>query len=192
MIIDSMDAFLRAAKNASRKIYATDTVLEKSQVPMIGKLKANQKGKYAILEVPKEFADAIYDAIYEEGMQKPDDHAHISVMNKEEIDQLDMPLEEDDQEFAFSLGGIESCEPEGWEEMEKVWFVKCDSPQLQEVRKKYGFTPLMNEDHEFHITIAVKPVPEEIKFATISDAIQHLSDLTQQKIIIATEKSWQD
>jgi len=190
MIIDSMDAFLRAAKNASRKIFASETVLEKSQVPMIGRLSAKDKGKYAILEVPQEFADAIYDAIYEEGMEKPDEHAHISVMNKDETNQLNMPLEEDGQEFSFSLGGIESCNPEGWDEMEKVWFVKCESPQLKELRKKYGFTPLMNVDHNFHITVTVKPTPKEMKFATISKALQYLSDLTQQRVIIATDESW--
>ena len=144
----------------AHNLIASDTITEYASVPMVGKLKASEKGKYAILQTPQDFVDAIYEAIYEEGMEKPKYGSHISVMDKDEMDKLQLPIAEHNKEFEFTIGGIESCDPEGWDEMEKVWFVQCKSPQLEALRTKYGFTPLMNVDHEFHITIATKPVQE--------------------------------
>ena len=193
MIITSMDNFLESARNASSKhIFAANTVTEAASVPMVGKLKAGTDGKYAVLKVPQEFVDRVYDAIYEEGMEKPEYDAHISVMDKDEMDQLNLPISEHNKEFEFTLHGIESCNPEGWDEMEKVWFIQCKSPQLENLRTQYGFTPLMNGDHEFHITVAVKPTKEEkdMNFASVSEALQYLSDTTQQRVVIAANEKW--
>ena len=127
-------------------------------------------------------------------MKKPDYDAHISVMDKEEIDQLNLPLPEHNQEFEFELSGIQSCDPDGWDEMERVWFIECKSPQLEKLRTQYGFTPLMNGNHEFHITIAVKPAKGEkdMNFASISEALQYLSDTTQQRIVISANEKWKE
>jgi len=138
---------------------AGDTIIEHKNIPMKGKFTCNQKGgSYAILEVPEGFVEPIYKAIQEDGMQKPDDAPHISVMTDEELEEVGKEnIEEDGQEFGFTLGNIESCDPEGWDEMEKVVFVQCKSPELEALRKKYGLTPLVHGDHDFHITLAVVP-----------------------------------
>jgi hypothetical protein len=142
---------------------ASDTVIEYRKVPMVGKLTLKQgDGNYGILKVPEAFKQAVYDAIKVEGMQYDDLHekheAHISVFDDKEMEEMrkkDVP--EDGQDFPFYLKSVESVEPEGWPEMEKVWFVTVDAPELEALRKKYGFTPLMKGDHKFHITVAVKP-----------------------------------
>lgn len=143
---------------------AADTELAYKKVPMVGKLTLKQKdGDYGILKVPEAFKKAVYDAIWEEGMQYDDLHekheAHISVFDDVEMKELRKKgkIPEDGKDFKFDLKSVEMVEPEGWPEMEKVWFVTVDSPELEALRKKYGFTPLMKGDHKFHITVAVKP-----------------------------------
>jgi hypothetical protein len=169
-----------------RMFVAANTSIEKKNIPMVGKLIANEKGKYVTLTVPQSFIDTVYDSIHEEGMEKPEHSAHISVMNSDETNNLDMPLEEDGTNFEYILHEIESCDPEGWDEMEKVWFIKCKSPQLENLRTKYGLTPLMNNDHNFHITIAVRPAKnqKDMKFSSSFEALQYLSDLTQKQVLI--------
>jgi len=136
---------------------AADTKTEYDNVPMRGKLNAIQKdGSYAVLEVPEDFCNSIFKSIYRPGMIKPDKKPHISVMTDEELEMVGK-IREHGQEFEFFLESVESCEPKDWEEVEKVYFVQCRSPQLEHLRKRYGLSEKMNGDHEFHITIAVKP-----------------------------------
>jgi hypothetical protein len=143
----------------AKNIMAGDTITEHPNIPMIGKLVA-EKGEYVLLKAPSDFTNRIYDAIYEEGMKKPPYGAHISVMTDEEHKQVG-PIKEDGQEFEYNISSIESCNPEGWDEMEKVWFVKCKSSQLENLRKKYGLEPLMFGGHDFHITVAVREKKEK-------------------------------
>jgi hypothetical protein len=139
----------------AKSIVAGDTVTEYMKIPMTGELKV-KPGSYVTLEVPQEFTDNVYNAIYEEGMEKPEHGAHISVMTDFENDKFG-PIFEDGKEFEYTISSIESCNPEGWDEMEKVWFVKCHSPQLEKLRMQYGMNPLMFTDHDFHITVALQP-----------------------------------
>jgi hypothetical protein len=153
-----MYKFRRIIKIANM-ILAANTVTEYSSVPMKGTLKVQKgNGHYAVLTVPEDFADNIFETIKgkEEGMEKPPYNPHISVMTDEEVDSVG-PIEEAGQEFEYTISSVESCDPEGWDEMEKAWFVRCKSPQLEQLRERYGLTPLMNGDHEFHITLAVRP-----------------------------------
>jgi len=152
-----MSDFRRIIRIANM-VLAGNTVTEYPAVPMKGKLKVqNKKGSYAILTVPKDFVNNIYETIYEEDMEKPPDYdPHISVMTDEEVEKVG-PIEEVGQEFEYAISSVESCDPEGWDEMEKVWFIQCKSPQLEKLREKYGLTPLMKGNHEFHISIAVRP-----------------------------------
>jgi len=139
----------------AKSIVAGDTVTEYMKIPMTGKLNV-KPGGYVTLQVPQEFTENIYNTIYEEGMEKPEYGAHISVMTDFENDKFG-PIWEDGEEFEYTISSIESCDPEGWDEMKKVWFVKCYSPQLEELRTSYGMNPLMFTDHDFHITIATEP-----------------------------------
>lgn len=140
---------------------SAQTMMEYPAVPMVGKLKCSQKdGSYAILEVPKDFVESISKAIWKDGMEKPPNYSpHISVITDEELEQIGGKdkIKEDGQEFTFTLDTIESCDPEGWDEMEMVYFVKVKSPQLEALREKYGLTPLIKGDHEFHVSISVVP-----------------------------------
>jgi len=137
---------------------AGDTIREYENIPMEGILRKD--GSFFYVTVPKEFGEAVYKAIEEEGMQRPEDTPHISVFLKDETE--GKSISEVGQKFQFEVDGIESCNPDDWDEMEKVWFVKCKSPQLEGLRKKHGLTPLIHGNHNFHITIAVKPAIKKV------------------------------
>jgi len=77
-------------------------------------------------------------------------------MTDEELEKVGR-IREHGQEFEFFLESVESCEAKEWEEMDRVYFVQCRSPQLENLRKRYGLSGKIKGDHEFHITIAVKP-----------------------------------
>jgi hypothetical protein len=50
--------------------------------------------------------------------------------------------------------GCKVVHPPKWKEMDEVYFVEVESPELDRLRKKYG---LPKREYEFHITIGVKP-----------------------------------
>jgi len=165
------------------KKIANDVLMEHLNIPMIGTLDASQKsGSYAVLDVPQDFVDAIYEAIKEDGMEKPDDNAHISVMTDEELNGV-KPIEEDGNTYEFKITSVDSVEPFGWDEMERVWFVRCLSPQLEELREKYGLTPLMNGGHNFHITVAVKLKKREASEMDKKNIVDRivLSEVSQER-----------
>ena len=171
-----------------KTIVANDTSLEYKTVPIKGKLSLKKgDGDFLMVEIPQDFLDSVFEAIKKKGMQKPEYRAHVSVMNSTELDGI--KIEEIGEEILLNLGPIVSVDPEGWDEMDKVWFIECDAPRLKEIRKKYGLTPLMNGDHEFHITIAVKPKKEkEMKFSSKEEAIQYLANFSQKRIIISANE----
>jgi len=144
-------------KMASR--VASDPSVLYMSVPMVGRLNLNQEGgSYGILEISEDFKRSVFEAIREPGMEYDGEYkAHISVFTEDEMGQLVHPIEESGKAFRFSLRSIETVEPEGWDEMERVWFVTVESPELEALRLKYGFPAKLNGGHEFHITVAVKP-----------------------------------
>ena len=44
--------------------------------------------------------------------------------------------------------------PPRWKEIDEVYFIVVDAPQLDQIREKYG---LPKREYDFHITIGVKP-----------------------------------
>jgi hypothetical protein len=132
--------------------------VERFSVPMKGKLRAQQKeGDYVVLEVPEDFAESVFEAVKQPGMEKPPRYRpHISVFTDEEVKKIG-ELKEAGQEFEFTIVDIVSVEPQGWKEMDRAYFIRCRSPQLEELRRKYGLSSLPFGDHPFHITIAVIP-----------------------------------
>ena len=82
--------------------------------------------------------------------------AHISVIGITEFKEAELKqIGEVGNEFEFTIDGLHSVKPEGWDEMERVWFISVKSEELEDLRKKYGLSP-KSHGHEFHITWAVK------------------------------------
>jgi len=174
-------------QHITRIITSNDTNIEHQKVPLNGRLSLQKGGgDFLMVEIPQEFLDQVYEAIQEDGMQKPDYRAHVSVMSGDEMN--DIEVEEVGEDITLELGPIMSVNPEGWDEMDRVWFIECEAPRLKEIRQKYGLTPLVHGNHEFHITVAVKPKGEEMRFSSKEEAVQHLANVTGKKIIIATNE----
>jgi hypothetical protein len=131
-------------------------------VTFYGTLKSN-KG-YIYLKVDDGLFEPFLNMLNNEKAIHPDEDpnktedkkigAHISVVRKNENNDLD--IKEIGQEFSFSLTGAKHVKPDGWDEVKKVYFLTVDSPELEDLRKKYKLSPKIN-DHDFHITFSIIP-----------------------------------
>jgi len=79
--------------------------------------------------------------------------AHISVMKKEET--TDLTIKEIGDQFEFFVDGFHCVKPDGWDGVERVYFLTVKSPDLEILRKKYKLTNKI-DGHEFHITVGVE------------------------------------
>lgn len=126
-----------------------------------GELYATPKG-WVMLRVPNALVRGAFDALDEQGAQlalhNGKLNAHISVIHPSEVEQIGgvAKITERGHHFRYTLGPIKEVEPAGWPEMSKVWFIEVKSPELENLRKSYGLTNLPKDDHEFHITVAVR------------------------------------
>jgi hypothetical protein len=132
-------------------------------VKLKGKLK-QQKNGWCYIDVSNDVIHGFFSLIDEEGIEKPPYFdkggvgAHISAISDEELEGKDIKIKEIGEEINFELGEVFSTKPDGWDEMEKVYFISVDCPELKEIRKKYKLpATYKGKGHDFHITVAIKP-----------------------------------
>lgn len=127
-------------------------------VTLKGTLRQRDNG-FLYLDISNNVIHGMYSLIDEEDIDKPpyfgdgEVGAHVSVAYEEEVE--DLEIKEIGKEYNFKLGKFYSTNPEGWDKMERVWFVEVVAPELEKLRKKYGLSKLLN-GHKFHITVAVR------------------------------------
>jgi hypothetical protein len=122
------------------------------------------KSGWIMLSVPNALVRGIFATLREPGIELPTHsdgvlNAHCSVFRPEELATIGGPerITERGHSFTYQLGPLQTAVPGGWEEMGRVWFVKINSPGLQNLRKSYGLSALPNEGkYDFHITVAVR------------------------------------
>lgn len=141
-------------------------------LPLYGRLRVDERG-FTYLDIENEYIYELlpfletagatnppyFDAIYSAG-------AHVSVILASEI-HPPLNLEEFEEDIPFTITGCYSVEPENWLEMETIWFLTIDAPKLSMIRTNLGLSPKI-QDHEFHITIAVKK-----RFLSIHEILMH-------------------
>lgn len=128
-----------------------------------GRLYASSSG-WLLLDVPNALANGLFAALREPGAEPPPGKdggayaAHVSVMNADEVKALGGPdaITERGHSFKYQLGPVKACDPAGWPEMSKVWFVSVTSPELSRLRRTYGLPPIPGGDKPFHLTFAVR------------------------------------
>ena len=134
-------------------------------VDLKGTLKQKDDG-FVYLDVSNNVIHGLFSLIDEENIEKPPyfDNggigAHISVVSSQEAEEQlkDIKIDEIGDEINFQLLDIKSTKPDGWKEMERVWFVQVESTKLKEIREKYGLSKTYNrQGHNFHVSIAVRP-----------------------------------
>lgn len=132
-------------------------------VKLKGTLKKT-KDNYVYLDLSNDVINGLISLIDCDGVEKPPYDlksfnsvgAHISVIGTSEYKDNDLEsIKEVGQEFNFTFKNIKSTNPDGWDEMKKVYFVQVESLGLEKLRKKYGL-PKLIDGHEFHITIGVE------------------------------------
>ena len=131
---------------------------------MTGRLEMSASG-WILLKVPNSLGIGVYQSLNLPGLELPKKngryHAHISVIRPEELEAAGVTqrLDELGQRFKFQIKGLAEVNPMGWEEMDKVWFLRCLSPELKELRRSYNLPALPRKDGKnlgFHITVAVR------------------------------------
>jgi DNA-directed RNA polymerase subunit beta len=146
--------------------------------------------EWAYLKVHKGLPSAAYEALKDQGVDCEAEHdlPHISVLRNWEAKQL---IEKygrkwksacgHGRKFPFSLqNAIVDLDPEGWKEMDRVWFLEAKSPELRAHRKSLGLEELPRGDDsgkefQFHITVAVrrKHAPRGVsKISAIFDDVE--------------------
>lgn len=124
-----------------------------------GTLRQDGRG-FVYLDVPDEYVQQLQQLYQDLGMELPPYFgegragAHITVMTKEEG--RGISLKELGQKISFNVAGIDTVEPEGWNGVNRVWYVLSASAELEAIRASYGFTPKVAEHHDFHITFGIK------------------------------------
>jgi len=153
--------------------FCADTDTEYPFVPFMGKLnKPDGPGRYITLSVPQKFVDSVFDRIKKDDPDiiKGPDKTHISVMTDDDIEEAggidEIKPTDFNKDYRYELLSVESTNPEGWEEMDKVWFIQVKSRELEQFREKYDLSALPNDDHEFHITVGVRKKKKNKKAAS--------------------------
>lgn len=138
------------------------TILEYIQksLPHCGVLK--NSGGFVYVDLDDEYIHKLVTFIQKDGFEEPPYFgsaelvgAHISVMYAEEVKKYGV---EDIQEYGETIYFVpKTCQvvhPPKWHEIDEVYFIVVEAPELDRIRKKYG---LPKKEYDFHITIGVKP-----------------------------------
>lgn len=137
--------------------------------PLSGRLYCAKSG-WLLLSVPNALVRGVFDALSAPGTELPLAgvmnvpnvdadvlNAHISVMNADEVSSIGCDnINERGHMFSYRLGGMKEINVKNVDGVSKVWAIQVYSPELMALRKSYGLSPLMNGDHAFHITVAVR------------------------------------
>lgn len=139
--------------------------MEKAAIALTGRLVISQTGSkpWGMIKVPQSILDGVFKSLNIIGIEKPEDNAHISVFTSDEIKKIGGPdkIDERGRDFHYTMRSVRRVEPEGWDEMQYVYFITCNSAELSKLRESYGLSPLVHGSHPFHITVAVMPKTEK-------------------------------
>lgn len=145
----------------------------------------SKKGReWGYLKVHKGLPEAAYAALRDQGIdcEPKFDNPHISVLRSHEIAALKQKYGNkwrkaagEGRVFPFSLqNAMVDLTPEGWTDMDRVWFLEAKSPELRAYRKSLGLDELprgdaSGDEFQFHITVAVKPKAKKKRGESVLD-----------------------
>jgi hypothetical protein len=128
-----------------------------------GKLTRSSSG-WILLSLPSAIQRGFFQILDAPGAELPKRNGrincHVSVIRPEELEKIgNPPINEIGKSFAIQFGKIVETNPIGWDEMDRVWFMKITSPELVKLRRSYGLSDLPKRNRTtlgFHMTIAVR------------------------------------
>jgi len=148
-----------------------------------GTVRAQRQGNdgkpWVYVQVHKGLMDAARDSLANEGVdiEKNPNDPHITLLRSSEAQELiDRHGEEqwkgaakDGKSIRFALRRMMSLIPDGWDGVDRVWFIEVESPDLKKYRRDLGFPELPigdnGNEHRFHITFAIHRSKNEPKRA---------------------------
>lgn len=131
-----------------------------TNLPHSGILK--QAEGFVYVDLDDEYIHKLVTFIHADGFEKPPYFgnsevvgAHITVIYPDEMTKYGIgEIEECGKAIHFDPKNCQVVKPPNWEEIEEVYFIVVESPELDRFRVKYG---LPKREYDFHITIGVKP-----------------------------------
>jgi hypothetical protein len=137
---------------------------KKKEISLSGTLKKTPNN-FVYLDISNDIMNGLFEMLDEEkGVKKPPYNqksfnnvgAHITVIGSTEFEEKNIgKIEEIGRSYEFETKKSYSVNPDGWDEMERVWFMGVSSPDLEKLRKKYNLSSLP-DGNDFHITFAIK------------------------------------
>ena len=142
--------------------YKQATKSDKKEPSFSAILKENDGFYY--LDIPQPFITGLHKMLPDDVDETPYKQkgyggigAHVSVIHEDEFGERGVEVEEVGQSFDFEIVGAKQTNPDGWDEMKQVYFVEIESPQICDMRKKYGLPKTyQGKGHNFHITFALE------------------------------------
>lgn len=135
-----------------------------NNLPNCGTLKA--ENGFVYVDVDDKYVHDLIQFIEKSGFQKPPYFgesdlvgAHITVIYPDEMKKYNLDqISESGTTIHFDPIECKLLTPPNWKEIDQVYCILINSPQLDVIREKYG---LPTREYKFHITIGVKPVTKE-------------------------------
>lgn len=117
---------------------------------------------FVYIDLDDEYVHKLITFIQQDGFQEPPYFgdaslvgAHITVIYPDETTKYGIKeMEECGEVISFVPKKCQVVHPPRWKEIDEVYFIVVDAPQLDQIREKYG---LPKREYDFHITIGVKP-----------------------------------
>lgn len=174
---------LHAELKKEGKIGFKDQEMRWTKLWFQGTVRAQRMGNnnepWVYVEVHKGLMDAARDSMRSEGIEidKTPNDPHITLLRSSEAQELIDRYGEgkwkgaakDGKHIRFALRRIVSLIPDGWDGVDRVWFIEVESPDLRKYRTDLGFNELPRGDkgneHRFHITFAIHKINNEVKKA---------------------------
>ncbi|MBS3904290.1 MAG: hypothetical protein KGZ39_03065 [Simkania sp.] len=130
------------------------------QLPHCGVLK--ESNGFVYLDVTDDYIHKLISIIQENGFEEPPYFgsselvgAHITVVYQNEAKKYGVgEIQEQGETICFTPKGCKVVHPPHWQEVDEIYLVVIEAPELDRIRKKYG---LPRREYDFHITIGVKP-----------------------------------
>lgn len=144
----------------------------KHQLPNCGILKNSEDFVY--VDITDEYIHQLVTFIQKDGFEEPPYFgdrdlvgAHISVIYPDEIKKYGIrEIQECEKLIYFTPKECKIIHPPNWKEIDEVYFIVIEAPEIDRIRVNYG---LPKRDYGFHITIGVKPKKIQSTYLLLSE-----------------------